>query len=593
MCKLPALLGVLFAAVHATSAFALPPSGPGFFDPLFGEGGASFYKVQPDATGEQIRGFTLIGSEYVTVGFGEIQGVSYAFIRVIDKSGRSQPDKFVSIPNSRLYSVQFVNGKLLAVGRTGTKAILKVLDYKTLQPVPGCGDADGVIGVPGPAGTSTNFVSSFPAGEDRIGAVFVAVNAQNRIAGGPIMWDVANCAPVPTFGSNGFLIVNDFFPGGGAWAGDGGVVAGYYKPTGAANQTGAVFDFNALGQHGPCNGLRTIHAEAGQDVFLNSTVWDPVAQAWVVGGYRSPATTPLIKRIRRSTCAADAATWNWTGTGFVNAMAIEPATAARARGLAIVMNDFSGAPYRTRLVRYPMDGGDPTILPEVSGAFTFFFEPAASDPASVRSGGKAVAATTVTSSIGYAVAVDPDGKLVLAGTADPAGGSALLARYIGVEITSNVIEFYNSGLDHYFITADAAEAAAVDGGAAGPGWVRTGHTWKSGGPDRVCRFYGSPEINPATGLRRGPNSHFYTISADECEAVKQDPGWRFESYDFSGWPKVIDGSCPAGTVAVKRVYNGRFAQNDSNHRYTINDGVYNQMVAMGWSGEGSVFCAVL
>ncbi|MBK8741959.1 MAG: hypothetical protein IPM02_21710 [Betaproteobacteria bacterium] len=211
---------------------------------------------------------------------------------------------------------------------------------------------------------------------------------------------------------------------------------------------------------------------------------------------------------------------------------------------------------------------------------------------STRSNGKAIAAT-VANSIGYAVSVDPDGKLMLAGAADPAGGSALLARYIGVEIASNVIEFYNSGLDHYFITADAAEAAAVDGGAAGLGWVRTGHTWKSGGPDRVCRFYGSPEINPATGLRRGPNSHFYTISADECEAVKQDPGWRFESYDFSGWPKVIDGSCPVGTVAVKRVYNGRFAQNDSNHRYTTDDGVYNQMVTAGWTGEGSVFCAVL
>jgi hypothetical protein len=35
----------------------------------------------------------------------------------------------------------------------------------------------------------------------------------------------------------------------------------------------------------------------------------------------------------------------------------------------------------------------------------------------------------------------------------------------------------------------------------------------------VCRFYGSPEIDPATGMRRGPNSHFYTIVAEEFAAV--------------------------------------------------------------------------
>ena len=34
---------------------------------------------------------------------------------------------------------------------------------------------------------------------------------------------------------------------------------------------------------------------------------------------------------------------------------------------------------------------------------------------------------------------------------------------------------------------------------------RTGQTFKSGGPNRVCRLDGSPETNPSTGLRRGPN----------------------------------------------------------------------------------------
>jgi hypothetical protein len=39
-----------------------------------------------------------------------------------------------------------------------------------------------------------------------------------------------------------------------------------------------------------------------------------------------------------------------------------------------------------------------------------------------------------------------------------------------------VIDFecYDTTLRHFFRTADAAEASAIDNGAAGPGWVRTG-----------------------------------------------------------------------------------------------------------------------
>ena len=36
-----------------------------------------------------------------------------------------------------------------------------------------------------------------------------------------------------------------------------------------------------------------------------------------------------------------------------------------------------------------------------------------------------------------------------------------------------VVEFYNADLDHYFITANPAEAAALDSGVL-KGWTRTG-----------------------------------------------------------------------------------------------------------------------
>ncbi|MEP7083362.1 MAG: hypothetical protein ABI854_01395, partial [Betaproteobacteria bacterium] len=193
----------------------------------------------------------------------------------------------------------------------------------------------------------------------------------------------------------------------------------------------------------------------------------------------------------------------------------------------------------------------------------------------------------------YGMALAPDGKLWLFGRADLSDADTGLAvgRLLGPEITTRVVEFYNIDLDHYFITADVDEAAAIDAGAAGAGWHRTGQGWMSGGPTRVCRFYGSPDLNPVTGNRAGPNSHFYTIDSAECAAVKRDIGWRFESYDFNGWPTSF-GTCPADTIAVTRMYNNRFAENDSNHRYVIDDAIKAEMVAKAWVSEGVVFCAI-
>ena len=167
---------------------------------------------------------------------------------------------------------------------------------------------------------------------------------------------------------------------------------------------------------------------------------------------------------------------------------------------------------------------------------------------------------------------------------------------------TTIIEFHNATLDHYFVTANSAEAAAIDDGSAGPGWSRTGQSWKGwvGGPipnaAEVCRFYGTSDINPATGLRRGPNSHFYTLQPVECAAVKLDPGWTYE-FPNKFWmmkPDGVPGSdCPAWTQPVYRAYNNRFASNDSNHRYLVSAALYNQMVSKGWSGEGVVMCAPL
>ena len=156
--------------------------------------------------------------------------------------------------------------------------------------------------------------------------------------------------------------------------------------------------------------------------------------------------------------------------------------------------------------------------------------------------------------------------------------------------SQSVLEFFNTGLNHYFITADPAEAAAIDAGAAGPGWQRTGRGFRAwtlavGVPAEarpVCRFYGTPGL--------GPNSHFYTITPAECDAVRADPGWRFEGIAFYSIAPDTRG-CPVGMQQVFRLYNGRYAQNDSNHRYTTDPAVYQAMQKQGWTGEGLVLCA--
>jgi hypothetical protein len=164
-----------------------------------------------------------------------------------------------------------------------------------------------------------------------------------------------------------------------------------------------------------------------------------------------------------------------------------------------------------------------------------------------------------------------------------------------------VVEFYNTVLDHYFITGTQVEADMIDQGLAGEGWERTGESfaaWSVGGFSKavdVCRFYGS--------LDPGPNSHFYSVSAGECrflmdlaEQVPDDqPRWNFEGYAFSVIPPSPDvtAPCPEAAVPVYRAYNDGFAKGvDSNHRYTTDLSVVAEMVAKGWLDEGVAFCSV-
>ena len=199
------------------------------------------------------------------------------------------------------------------------------------------------------------------------------------------------------------------------------------------------------------------------------------------------------------------------------------------------------------------------------------------------------------------IAADFNGRVIVAGT-DSAGGVVKrfkLAADVFLQ-TAQAVEFYNDILDHYFLTADLAEVAAIRAGKAGPGWFQINggfpvYTQATGFPSGalpVCRFYGNTAVNPATGVPFGPNSHVYILDGPECEAVKRDRGWVFESFAFYMFPS-FSFQCAIGQVPVFRVYNGRAVQNDSNHRFTTSQTVYQQMLNAGWRGEGIVMCAPL
>lgn len=166
----------------------------------------------------------------------------------------------------------------------------------------------------------------------------------------------------------------------------------------------------------------------------------------------------------------------------------------------------------------------------------------------------------------------------------------------GLPVSFDVVEFFNTTLGHYFITADDVEAAAVDAGYAGSGWARTGNNFKAwyGAQDPrgkpVYRFYGSPVI--------GPNSHFYTRSFGEAEFLRvlqqstpvNEPQLRFEAIQM--WAaQSLGQSCPAGLQPIYRAYNQGFERGvDSNHRYSNSRDTIAQMVALGWRDEGLVMC---
>ena len=192
-------------------------------------------------------------------------------------------------------------------------------------------------------------------------------------------------------------------------------------------------------------------------------------------------------------------------------------------------------------------------------------------------------------------ALDSSGAIVPAIATNFAGATAALAA-----LPVSSIEYYNAGLDHYFISSLQPDIDALDSGRI-PGWVRTGQSFRvfataaaSATPvSPVCRFY----IPPAHG-----NSHFFSASPQECAAVAAkigtDPnysGYILEAPNafYAGLPDTGTGSCPPGWIPVFRLWNQRA---DSNHRYTADPALKALMITKSYVPEGygpnaTIMCA--
>jgi hypothetical protein len=159
-------------------------------------------------------------------------------------------------------------------------------------------------------------------------------------------------------------------------------------------------------------------------------------------------------------------------------------------------------------------------------------------------------------------------------------------RFEGMERTgasvADLVEYFHAGFAHYFVTALPNEIAILDGGTL-PGWSRTGktmHVWLSPQPPSspACRFF-STRFDPKS-------SHFYTASPAECADVKGNADWRFEGEVFHVALPDAQGTCPAGTQPIYRLYN-RGAGGAPNHRFTTDAAVRSSMLAQGWQAEGA------
>ena len=192
---------------------------------------------------------------------------------------------------------------------------------------------------------------------------------------------------------------------------------------------------------------------------------------------------------------------------------------------------------------------------------------------------------------GISIAVQLNGESCNTQTFDVLAGSTpppqpLLLPTATLPQTMVAVEYYYAGWNMYFVTALPDEIAALDAGAFGGVWTRTGQQFNvyalEGAPassSTVWRFFGTM-FDPKS-------SHVYTANESEYDALVSGAiaGWQLEGPVFSAPMPASTGTCPAGSIPIYRLYNNGMG-GAPNHRLITDANEFAQMLADGWIPEG-------
>jgi uncharacterized delta-60 repeat protein len=192
--------------------------------------------------------------------------------------------------------------------------------------------------------------------------------------------------------------------------------------------------------------------------------------------------------------------------------------------------------------------------------------------------------------------VRPDGRIIVLALA---GNELDVFQYQGDAPCSagasvvTAVEYYYAAWNFYFVTAIPQEIAALDNGAFGGVWQRTGqqfNVYSTANPpassSTVWRFFSTSSAPKS--------SHFYTGIVAEYNNLLANPDWQLEGPVFNTPMPAADGSCSAGSVPIYRLYNNNMG-GAPNHRFTTDLNLRAQMIGAGWAAEGFgigvVFCS--
>ena len=165
----------------------------------------------------------------------------------------------------------------------------------------------------------------------------------------------------------------------------------------------------------------------------------------------------------------------------------------------------------------------------------------------------------------------------LPGVATPVTPQVQTAVEYGFRVDYGSYYYYSS----FFVTALPEEVAALDAGAFGGIWERTGLTFSvwtgpESGAVPTCRFFQPLFID-----------HVYTPYAAECEAIRAHADWHYQYEGIAFYLKRPDenGHCPAGTTILYRLYYEGAGQ--PHHQLTANYYAMEDELGNGWVLEGN------